>query len=379
MTSSRPTPRTSGRGARRAKVVLAADIGGTKTNVGLYRSVAGRLRRTELRRFDSHAFASVEEILDLFLGQYRVRIDAAAFGIAGPVIGGRSVATNLPWIIDERKVSRRLRAPVRLLNDLEAMAHSIPHLRPAQMHSLNRGRAVPNGNLALIAAGTGLGEAFVVRTSGQFEVGASEGGHSSFAPRDDREIALLRVLAKRFGHVSWERLLSGPGLVNIFRALGTDDVTSRITRGVTSRITRGTTSRSARGTTSREARRLPGRAPELSPIDPAEISRAAFSGRSARAAEAVAMFATLYGSEAGNLALKYLATGGVYLGGGIAPKLLPALRKKAFLRAFQEKGRFRPLLRAIPVRVILDEHAALLGAASVAVRCVTLRASFPRA
>ena len=324
------------RPGRRSPLVLAGDIGGSKTNIGLFEMRRGRFVQTDHQRYPSASHADLDAILREFLRTRPVAVNAAGFGVAGPVFEGRCTATNLPWVVDARPLSRLVRAPVALMNDLEATAHAIPHLRAKELRTLNRGRAAAHGNLAIIAAGTGLGEAFVVRREGRFLVCASEGGHSSFSPRSEEEIRLLRILRKRYGHVSFERLLSGQGLTSIYDALGR-------TRNRRDRL--------------------------LSPATPdraAAISEAALQHRSPRAARALRLFATIYGSEAGNLALKYLATGGVYLGGGIAPRILPALAGGHFIRAFVDKGRFHKLLASVPVSVILDEGASLRGAASVA-------------
>ena len=326
-------------GSARAPLLLAGDIGGTKTNLALFRAQAGRLALLDGARFASREHGGLEEILDAFLGTRRTRLSAVALGIAGPVIKGRSRATSLPWVVDSGRLSRRLRAPVALLNDLEATAHAIPELSKGRFLVLNAGRPVPGGNLALIAAGTGLGEAFVQRSGGRFLVGATEGGHCDYAPRNEEEIQLLRYLMGRFGHVSVERVLSGPGLVNVYEFFkmvqpGADPAMSRRLRGQGDKA--------------------------------AVISSAALEGVSPRAGRALRLFVSAYGAEAGNLALKSLATGGVYIGGGIAPKILPALRDGSFLDAFLDKGRFRGLLASIPIKVILDDQAALLGAASIA-------------
>ncbi len=335
-----------GRASRRNRrpVVLAGDIGGTKTNLGLFEVhslLPLRLACLEQERFESRAHGSLGRILTTFLASRPVRFEVAAFGVAGPVINGRCSATNLPWVVDAAKLSRSIEVPVALLNDLETTAHAIPHLGRAKLRTLNAGRPVRNGNLGLIAAGTGLGEAFVFRGGSRFLVGASEGGHCSFAPRDGVQVALLEHLQRTFGHVSVERVLSGAGLERLydFPGLGGEPAAGG---------------------------EDPGLRADASGDRAAAISHAALSGSSARAAAALELFASIYGAEAGNMALKYLATGGVYIGGGIAPRILPALERGGFMEAFVDKGRFRALLSAIPVRVILDDNASLQGAAAVA-------------
>jgi glucokinase len=314
-------------------------VGGTKTNVGLYEPRGGVLRLVEFERFASAEHSGLESILTAFVSAHPARLRGCAAGIAGPVLDGRSVATNLPWVVDARKLARRLRTSVTLVNDLEATAHAIPALKAESLLVLNRGREVPMGNYAILAAGTGLGEAFVIRSGGDYHVGASEGGHRDFAPRNAGEMELLRYLMERYGHVSVERVLSGHGLVNVYEFIG---------------------AMGWKGEAPGVNRRL------LKEDKAAVISTAALDGTSPRAAEALRQFAAIYGAEAGNLALTYFATGGVYIGGGIAPKILPALHDGRFLEAFLDKGRFRDFLRAIPVKVILDERASMLGAAHIA-------------
>lgn len=330
--------------ALRARLLLAGDVGGTKTNLALFEARPRGVTLVEAERYPSQEHGGLAEIVRVFLAGRRAALAAAAFGIAGPVADRRSRVTNLPWVIDARPLTRRLGVPVALANDLAATAWAIPEidrrrLATLQKGTLRKGTGPQDGSLALIAAGTGLGEAFVLREGGRFLVGATESGHADYAPRTDEEIDLLRFLRARFGHVSVERVLSGPGLVNIddflaSRAPGTATVPSV------------------------EAEAVPDRA--------AAISAAALDGSSERAAHALRLFVAAYGAEAGNLALRSFATGGVYLGGGIAPKILPALMSGGFLEAFTAKGRFRDLLGSLPVHVILDDRAALLGAARIA-------------
>jgi glucokinase len=331
--------RASGPRAARPRLLLAGDVGGTKTNISLFEARPRGVKLVEAVRYPSQEHTGLREIVEMFLAHRRAAIASAAFGIAGPVKDRRSRITNLPWVIDERALSRRLGVPVALVNDLAATAWALPEIDPRRMATLQEGSRVKEGNLALIAAGTGLGEAFVLRDDGSLRVGATEGGHADYAPRTDEEIDLYRFLRARFGHVSVERVLSGPGLVNIDDFLGSREPGSGPAGDV---------------------------AGETSSDPAAAIAAAALSGRSARAAHALRLFVAAYGAEAGNLALKCFATGGVYLGGGIAPKILPALRQGGFLDAFLDKGRFRDLLASVPVRVILDDRAALLGAARIA-------------
>ena len=273
-----------------------------------------------------------------------VVIRAACFGVAGPVVAGRVVATNLPWVLDEVGLARDIPvARVRLLNDLEATAHGVLALPDSALFTLQQGRTQA-GNLAVIAAGTGLGEAFIVREGDHVVVVASEGGHSDFAPRTDLEINLLRALRTEFGRVSYERLVCGPGLVNVYRFL-----------------------------------RRAGGAPEpawlaarMAAEDPATvITEVGLERGDAVCVATLDMFVAVYGAEAGNLALKALAVGGVFVAGGIAPRLRTRLADGAFVGAFRDKGRLSPLLAQIPVHVVLEPRTALLGAARVACGMLT--------
>lgn len=322
-------------------MILAGDIGGTHTRLALAAAEGGRLRLVADATLASQEHESLEAALEAFLASHRLPVERACFGVAGPVSHGRCEATNLPWVVDAGQVAARLGAEVRLINDLEANAYGIAALEPADFAVLNPGAPDALGNLAIIAAGTGLGEAGLAWDGAQHHPFATEGGHADFAPRSALEMELLRYLLDRFDHVSYERVVSGPGLLNIYRFL------------------RDT----GRG---EEPAWL---AQALRQQDPsAVIAEAAQAGKSALCVEALDLFVAVYGAEAGNLALKVLATGGVYLGGGIAPKILSTLKEPTFLEAFAAKGRMRPLLEAMPVRVILNDLAALLGAA----RCATL-------
>jgi len=321
-------------------VLLAGDVGGTKTALALFDRRDGALvleRETEL---SSREFPSLEDAVARFLASpRRLRIDAACFGVAGPVVDGRSVTTNLPWQIDEATLRARIPARrVRLLNDLEATGYGVLTLPPTALAPLQPG-ARRRGTVALIAAGTGLGEALLIWDGQRHLVVASEGGHADFAPRTDLEVELLRFLRKEFGRVSCERVLSGPGLFNIYRFLrDTGDVPEPSWLG--DRIARGDPS--------------------------AVVSEVGLAGAHPLCVQALDLFSAVYGAEAGNLALKALAVGGVYLGGGIAPKLSAKLADGAFVAAFCDKGRFAELMASIPVWLVLEPRAALLGAAHVA-------------
>lgn len=315
-------------------MILAGDIGGTHTRLAYYASRSGRPHQICEKSYSSTAFSGLEEIVERFLAEFPEHsLTAASFGIAGPVKNGRCTATNLPWVVDARDLASFLKLErVGLLNDLEANAYGLALLGEEDFAVLNPGRST-DGNQAVISAGTGLGEAGLIWDGEQHRPFASEGGHTSFAPTSSIEIELLRYLQKRFDHASWERVLSGPGLVNIYEFL-----------------------------------RDEGQAGPARPLSrdgdlAGHISKAALDGTCPVSMKALEIFVELYGAEAGNLALKMLAVGGLYIGGGIAPKILAKLQGPEFMARFVEKGRFRELLRAIPVRVILNEQTALLGAA----------------
>jgi glucokinase len=324
-------------------MILCADIGGTKTTLALFRPD----RPTEPVRLATRPSTEVghlDDVLAAFLGGDAAALRAASLGVAGPVVGTRVETTNLPWVIDGDALARALGAPVFLLNDLEALAHAIPVLPAASVVSLNAGAAAPAGTIAVIAAGTGLGEAGLLPHGGRWLAIASEGGHADFAPRSARELALLRHLLARWDHVSVERVLSGPGLVNVFEFLR-DGEGAVVPPALAAALAAGN---------------------PAAAITAAALAGDALAGDAPIAVDALAMFVSIYGAEAGNLALKLKATGGVWVGGGIAPKILPKLRDGTFREAFLAKGRFRALLETIPVRVIVDEHAALYGAARYA-------------
>ncbi len=333
-------------------MILACDVGGTKTLLALFQRRGDALEVARVESYRSREHATLDEIVAMFVGSGSARVDAACFGVAGPVIAGRVQTTNLPWSVDAARLAGALGLPaVGLINDLEANAWAVERLEPRDLGLLKHGVAAPAGNVAVISAGTGLGEAALLRASGTTLSLATEGGHADFAPRADLEIDLLRHLRAELGRVSYERILSGGGLFNLYRFLRD--------RG-----------------RSEEPAWL---AAELQSEDPAAVvSRAALAGRSSLCEEALEVFLGVYGAEAGNLALRTMATGGVYLGGGIAPKIFgglegadPALALRltgSFCRAFVDKGRLAPLLEAIPVHIILNDRAALLGAAHVASR-----------
>lgn len=317
--------------------ILAGDIGGTKTNLALYSIQEGRLSLISKRSFQSKDFPDLEPLLKEFLSEASGAVTRACFGIAGPVVGDKVETPNLPWVIDGRELAGRFGlSRVVLINDLEATAYGILNLGPGELVSLNQGPPEPKGNMAVIAAGTGLGEAILFWEERGYRVSASEGGHADFAPTTPLEIEVLVYLTSRFGHVSYERVVSGPGLWHIYCFL-------------------------------RDSSRLaepPWLRERLAAEDPGQIiSEVGLAGKADICVKALDLFVSVYGAEAGNLALKAKATGGVYVAGGIAPKILPKLKDGTFVRAFMEKGRFSDFLSKIPVHVVLNEEAALQGAA----------------
>ena len=318
-------------------MILAGDIGGTKTNVALFALKNGVLRRQAMETYASREHRGLDEIIRRFLAAHRQSISRACFGVAGPVKGGRIRTTNLPWVVDSKVLADRLGLrQVGLINDTEATAWGIDGLQRDDFVSIHAGHADPQGNAAVIAVGTGLGQAGLEWTGKTHWPFASEGGHGDFAPRNELEIELLRYLTAQFGRVSYERVLSGPGLHNIYRFFRE----------------------------SRRAEEPVWLAEELAQGDPAAvISRVALEGRAAICEQSLDVFVQIFGAETGNLALKMMATAGIYLGGGIAPKIAERLQHPTFVEAFASKGRLRPLLEQMPVRLVTNELTALLGAA----------------
>jgi glucokinase len=329
-------------------MILAGDIGGTNARLAYFQPQNGHLRLVSERVFASREYSELGEIVSKFLEGSATRPEIACFGIAGPVHNGRVETTNLPWIIEQSRLAKQIQLPATLLiNDLEASAWGIGGLNPQDLVPLNRvGPSI--GNQAVIAPGTGLGEAGLYWNGSQHQVYACEGGHADFAPQGDLQIELLRFLASRYGHVSYERILSGPGLVNVYEFL----------RG--------------KGRTEEP----PGFTAQHSQEDAAAaISCSGLNGTNPLAEQALDLWISVYGAEAGNLALKAMATGGIFLSGGISPKILPKLTGPLFMNAFLEKGRLRTLLESIPVQVITNDKAGLLGAA----RCAATKSSNGRA
>jgi glucokinase len=326
-------------------MILAGDIGGTNARLAYFQPQNGHLRLVSERVFPSREHSELGEIVTRFLHDSHARPDAACFGIAGPVRNGRVETSNLPWVIEQSRLAKQIHLPATLLiNDLEASAWGIGALAPEDLVPLNQTSGAAVGNQAVIAPGTGLGEAGLFWDGKRHHVFACEGGHSDFAPQGDLQIELLRFLQARFGHVSYERILSGPGLVNVYEFLRQ----------------RGCAKESRQVAAARENG-------DAAPV----ISRRALDGSELLAEKALDLWISVYGAEASNLALKVMATGGLFLAGGISPKILPKLTGPSFMTAFVDKGRLRPVLESIPVEVVTNEKAGLLGAA----RCAAVRGS----
>jgi glucokinase len=320
-------------------MLLAGDIGGTKSRLAIFTDGADPRRPLAEEVLQSGRFSGIEALVRAFLKRTNGSADRACFAIAGPVINGRAAVTNLPWIAETEAIRREFGfRSVRLLNDLAATVRAVPLLEPRELHTLCPGEPAAMGVIAVIAPGTGLGEAFLTRDGTRRLEHASEGGHADFAAGSPLEEDLLRELRKEFDHVSYERVCSGPGLWRIYRFLR------------------------ERGTAEEPPLLAAGLAAAADPVQ--VIVDAALAEKTGICVQTVSLFCSILGAEAGNLALKTLATGGVYIGGGIAPRLLPFLEEGPFLEAFRRKGRMADLLFRMPVHVILEPRAALIGAAS---------------
>ena len=317
--------------------LLAGDIGGTKTRLGVFGLDGNGLRAISEERYASREYSSFYDLVKRYIGQQRVKPDFACFGVAGPVQGNAVQTTNLPWHIEADKLAAELSLQaVWLINDLEANAWGINALEEEDLFVLNSGEIDPGGNASIISAGTGLGEAGLYNLDGKLHPFASEGGHCDFSPRTEKEISLLRYLQGKYLHVSWERILSGEGLSDIYDFL-TEYHSEQTPLWLETKM--------------RESDKA------------AVISWAAAKDRSSLCFEAIDMFLSLYGVEAGNHALKLMSTSGVYIGGGIAAKNRHFFSAENFLHHFFEKGRLKPLMQKMPVKIILNEHTALYGSA----------------
>jgi glucokinase len=328
-------------------IVLAGDIGGTKTLLQLSRSGSGGLEVLHEQRYPSAEYgdflALARQFVDESFRLAGVRPSKACFGVAGPVNGRLAKTTNLPWNLDADELEASLKIErVRLINDFQSVGYGVDALKTEDIVTLQQGAETPHGTRAIIGAGTGLGQAFLVWQGEHYEVVASEGGHADFAPTDDEQIELQRYLKRRYRWATWERAVSGRGLVNIFEFLAERKFAPL-------------------GAALQQAMREEDAA--------AVVSRFGIDGQDPTAAKALQMFVTLYGAQAGNLALTGLATGGVYLAGGVAPKIIDKLIDGTFMAAFGSKEeRMQPLLKAMPVRVIVNPKVGLLGSAIAASR-----------
>lgn len=323
--------------------ILSGDIGGTNSRLALCEVKGSAVRRDIQAIYDSRRYDSLAEIARTFITEHHVEVDTACFGVPGPVQGRQARVTNLPWQVDADELERNLGIDsIYLLNDLEANAHGLATLTDADFLEVRPGAPGAVGNAGLLSAGTGLGEAGLFWDGLRHRPFACEGGHTDFAPSNDDELELLRFLHARVGgHVSWERVVSGPGMVTIYEFLRSRDP----------------------GAERKEV------AEAIAAGDPAEeISKAALRGGDSLSERTVQWFLALYGAEAGNVALKFFAIGGVYLGGGIAPKLASLLPQSEFVLRFQGKGRMQPLLERIGLSIVMNDKAALQGAASFAAR-----------
>ena len=318
----------------RPRVIVAGDVGATKSLLGVFEARPDRPHAVAVRAYATRAWASASAMLAAFVAEAGLggtRIDAACLGVAGPVVDDAASLTNVPWRVTAREVAEAVGAgSSALLNDLAAMAYAVGVLAPSELHVVQAGRSAA-GNRALIAAGTGLGQALLHDVGGRLVPVPSEAGHADFAARTEREIVVLRHLTDRYGRAEVEHVLSGPGLLNLHR------------------VTHAGPCLAVDVDADGEA--------------PAAVTAAALARRCQGCIDALQIFVDVYGAEAGNLALRAMATGGVFLGGGIAPKILPALTDGRFLRAFLDKGSMRPLLEPLPIAIILNPEAGLLGAA----------------
>lgn len=321
-------------------MILAGDIGGTKVNLACFEVSGQRVLRGITDTYPSREHSNLAEIVRAFISAHNLTVEYASFGIAGPVKKGRAQLTNLPWVVDARELTRELGLKrTWLINDLEANAYGISGLEPADFVVLNPGEEGAGGNAAIISAGTGLGEAGLFWDGHRYLPLACEGGHGDFAPRSELDVELWRYLRGRFGQVSWERLLSGPGSYNIYQFLR-DTKRGEEPAWLTEELKNGD--------------------------PPSVVSRAALAGTCELCVRALDLFVTYYGAEASNLALKIMSTGGLYVGGGIAPKIIGKLQDGNFMKSFCASDRMKWLLEAMPVRVILNDKTALIGAARLA-------------
>jgi glucokinase len=328
-------------------MILAGDIGATHVRLAGFDTEGNQLRCVVERVYRSQDHGSLSEIISKFIHTEGVPVHQACFGVAGPVRGGRSKTSNLPWVIDSRELAQQLRlSAVGLINDLEAYAYGIDALESKDFITLSEGSAKPEGNMAVISAGTGLGEAGLNWDGYRHHPFACEGGHTDFAPRNDLEVELLKYLLARYEHVSWERILSGPGIKNIYDFLRDTGRTE-------------------------EPAWLKRQMGEMHD-PPALISQLALEKKSPLCEQALDIFVSAYGAETGNCALKFMSTAGIFIGGSIAAKIVPKMQEPAFMQAFLAKGRMKPVLEDMPVKIVLNDSAGLFGAA----RCALIHKAF---
>lgn len=321
-------------------MLIAGDVGGTKTSLAVYSRKGGMRQPLFEKMYYSADYDGLENMVSEFMETFHVVADDAVFGVAGPVVGARATTTNLPWVITVENLVRTLHLKsTTLLNDLEAVAYGVPLLSENDVCMINEGKERPGGTVGVIAPGTGLGEAFLISGGTGLRAHASEGGHTDFAPAGDREIELLRYLVKKYGHVSYERVCSGRAIPDIYEFLKAAGF-GKEPAWLAAELSR---SEDATQVIVHNA------------LDPKE--------RGGLCRKTLDLFISILGAEAGNLALKVMATGGIFIGGGIAPRIIPLIREGPFMEAFTHKGRFARFMEGIPVRVILNPRAALMGAA----------------
>lgn len=325
-------------------MLLAGDIGGTKTAVGIFSSDAGPYAPLAQDVFHSADYPSLESIARKFLDKTGLKVDSASFGVAGPVLAGHVKTTNLPWIVDEAVIAKELSLrSVHVLNDLEATACAVPELRPGDIETLSPAQPAERANIAVLAPGTGLGEAFLTWEGKAYRAHSSEGGHADFAPADDLQARLLKFMRQRFDHVSYEHVCSGVGIPYVYDFFRDEELTPE---------------------TADTGARIAAAHDRTAAIIEAALDASAPSPRCTATIDTVV---SIMGSEAGNLALKVLATGGVYITGGIPLHILPAMRGTRFLESFRKKGRFSEMMERIPVHIIVS-HVGLAGAAAYGLR-----------
>ncbi|NGX34367.1 MAG: Glucokinase [Candidatus Anoxychlamydiales bacterium] len=322
-------------------MLLSGDIGGTNTRLALY-EYKKPLKLIKEERFLSSNYSTLLSAIHHFLKNEKVNIEAASFGVAGPVRNGTCQTTNIPWLIDVFEIAKDLNiSKAYLLNDLEANAYGVECLKEDEFFVLNEGDENAKGNACIVAAGTGLGEAGMYFNGKRLRPFACEGGHTDFGPQNDLEIDLLKFLQKKYGHVSYERILTGEGIYNLYEFIVENNLEPKEEK------------------LDEELKKLS--EPQVL------ITKKGVNKESKICERVIDWFISIYGAEAGNAALKFFALGGVYLGGGIAPKILDKLQDSSFMKSFADKGRFSKLMMAMPVKVILNDRAALLGASNFAI------------